>query len=62
MDVSPEYKYIELFRGGVQWYVMESKDCISIISFGLKTKMENWFHSTDRVLISDYQLKKFNSF
>ena len=25
MDVDPGYKYIEKFRGGVQWYMMESK-------------------------------------
>ena len=33
MDVSPGYKYIEKFRGGVQWYMMESKDIISSICF-----------------------------
>ena len=26
MDVGPGYKHIEEFRGGIQWYVMESKD------------------------------------
>ena len=26
MDVDPGYKYIEKFRCGVQWYIMESKD------------------------------------
>ena len=36
MDVDPGYKYIEKFRGGVQWYMMESKDIISSISFKLK--------------------------
>ena len=29
MDVSPGYKYIEKFRGGLQWYMMETKDFIS---------------------------------
>ena len=33
MDVDPGYKYIEKFRGGVQWYMMESKDIISSICF-----------------------------
>ena len=28
MDVDLGYKYIEKFRGGVQWYMMESKDII----------------------------------
>ena len=39
MDVNPGYKYIEKFRGGVQWYMMESKDIIS--SFCFKLKNEN---------------------
>ena len=39
MDVDPGYKYIEKFCGGVQWYMMESKDIISTICF--KSKNEN---------------------
>ena len=39
MDVDPGYEYIEKLRGGVQWYMMESKDNIS--SFGFKLKNEN---------------------
>ena len=31
MDVNPGYKYNEKFRGGIQWYMMESKDIISSI-------------------------------
>ena len=38
MDVDPGYKYIEKFRGGVQWYMMESKDIISSISFKLRNE------------------------
>ena len=38
MDVDPGYKYIEKFRGGVQWYMMESKNIISNISFELKNE------------------------
>ena len=38
MDVDPGYKYIENFRGGVQWYMMESKDIISSICFKLKNE------------------------
>ena len=36
MDVDPDYRYIENFRGGVHWYTMESKDIISSICFILK--------------------------
>ena len=38
MDVDPGYKYIKKFRGGVQWYMMESKDIISSICFKLKNE------------------------
>ena len=41
MDVSPGYKYIEKFRGGVLWYMMESKDIISSICFKLKNENRN---------------------
>ena len=39
MDVDPGYKHIEKFRGGMQWYMMETKCFISNVS--LKSKNEN---------------------
>ena len=41
LDVDPGYKSIEKFRGGVQWYLMESKDIISSICFKLKNENGN---------------------
>ena len=41
MDVDPGYEYIEKFRGGVQWYIMESKDIISSVCFKLKNENGN---------------------
>ena len=38
MDVDPGYKYIEKFRGGVMWYMMESKDIISSVCSKLKNE------------------------
>ena len=39
MSVSPGYKYICRFEGGVlQWYMMESKDIISSLSLKLKNE------------------------
>ena len=38
MDVDPGFEYIEKFRAGVQWYMMESKDVISSICFKLKNE------------------------
>ena len=41
MDVDPGYNYIDKFRGGVQWYMMESKDFVSSINFKLKNEKGN---------------------
>ena len=38
MDVDPGYIYIEKFRGGIQWYMMDSKDTISSLCFKLKNE------------------------
>ena len=38
MDVDLGYKYIKKFRGGIQWFMMESKDIISSICFKLKNE------------------------
>ena len=41
MDVNPGYRYIEKFRGGIQWYMIENKDFISNISVQLKNENGN---------------------
>ena len=38
MDVDPGYKRIQKFRGGVQYYMVESKDIISSIRFKLENE------------------------
>ena len=38
LSVSPGYKYICKFGGGLQWYMIETKDVISSISFKLKNE------------------------
>ena len=38
MDDDPGYKYIEKFGGGVQWFMMETKDNISSICFKIKNE------------------------
>ena len=50
MSVSPGYNYICQFEGGIQWYMMESKDVISSIS-NHKMNITNWYHSTDKALV-----------
>ena len=36
MTVDPGYIFVENFAGGVTWYMTETKDVISSISFKLK--------------------------
>ena len=38
IDVDPGYKYIEIFRGCVQWFMMESEDIISCVCFQLRNE------------------------
>ena len=38
MQKSPGYNFINRFEGGVQWYMMESKDVFSSTSFKLKNE------------------------
>ena len=38
MDVEPGYRHVEKFRGGIQWYMMVSKDIISSLCFKLKNE------------------------
>ena len=38
MTVDPGYKHVENFAGGISWYMTESKDVISSISFKLKNE------------------------
>ena len=38
MTVDPGYKYTEKFAGGITWYLTQSKDVISSISFKLKNE------------------------
>ena len=45
MNGNPGYKYIEKFRGGVQWSMMESKDVISSIYFKLKNENNQFLSS-----------------
>ena len=41
MTVSSCYKYVETFSGGITWYMMQTKDIISSISFKLENENGN---------------------
>ena len=38
MDIDPRSKYFANFRGGVRWYMEETKDFVSSFSFKLKNE------------------------
>ena len=38
MRVDPGYNFVGKFAGGITWYMMESKDVISSVSFNLKNE------------------------
>ena len=59
MDVDPGYKYIEKIRGGIQWYMMNTKDFISSNNIKKKKTM-NLYHSMDKELLFVYLSKKYN--
>ena len=58
MDVDPGYKYIEKFYGGVQWYMMESKDIISTICFKLKNENGNLVSFTGQSITFRLSIKE----
>ena len=41
LDVNPGFRYIGQFRGNIQWYMMNTKDFISSISFLLQIQNDN---------------------
>ena len=59
MQVSPGYKFINRFEGGVQWYMMESKDIISSISFKLKNEGGELVSFNGQSLSFRLSIKKF---
>ena len=60
MDVDPGYIYIEEIRGGIPWFMMESKDFNSKYSLVLKMKIEDEHLLVPNQSLSVYQSEKFN--
>ena len=59
MDVDPVYKYTEKFRGGVQWYLMESEDIISSIFFNLKNEINRLVSFNGQSVTFRLSIKEF---
>ena len=62
MDVDPSYKYIEKFRGALQWYMMESKDIISSICFKLKNENNQIVSFSGQSITFRFSIKEFWKF
>ena len=60
MQVSPGYKLLNRFEGGVQWYMMESKDVISSISFRLKNENIELVSFNGQSISFELSLKEIN--
>ena len=62
MDVDPGYKYIEKNRGGVQWYMMQTKDFVSSENFKLKNEKAGLVSFNGQSLTFRLSIKKVDFF
>ena len=58
VDVDPAYKYIEKFRGGKHWYMMDIKDFISSINFKLKNEHKELVESNGQSITLRLSVKE----
>ena len=58
MDVDPGYIYVEKFRVGLQWYMMETRDIISSICFKLKKENGNLVSFNGQSITFRFSIKK----
>ena len=63
MYVDPGYKYKEKFRGGVQWYMMNTKDFISSINFILKNENDDFVSFNGQsITFNNNTISKYHNF
>ena len=59
MDVNSGFRYIEKLCGGVQWYMLESKDIISSISFRLQNENGTLVSFNGQIITFRLSIKEF---
>ena len=59
MDDDPGYKFIGKFRGGVQWYMVETRDFISNINFISKNEKNEVVSFNGQSITFRSSIKKF---
>ena len=62
MNVDPGYKCIEKFHGGVQWYMMDTKDFNSSINFKLKNENDELVSFNGQSITFRLSIKEVLSF
>ena len=58
MDVDQGYKYIEKFCGNVKWYMIESRDIISIVCFKIKNESNQLVSFNGQSITFSLSIKK----
>ena len=61
MDVDPGYKYIEKFRGAIQWYMMDSTDIFSSVCFKMKNENGNLVSFNDQSVTFRLSIKEIQN-
>ena len=62
MDVDPGYKYEEKFRGGEQWFMINSKDFVPSPTFDLKNENNKLVSFTGRSITFRLSFKEVHPF
>ena len=58
MTVDPVYFYVEKFAGGICWYMMESKDFVSSISFNLRNQNNDLVSFNEQKVTFKFSIKE----
>ena len=58
LDVDPGYKFIEKVRGGIQWYMMNTKDFISSMNFKIKNEHDELVSFNGQIITFRIPIKK----
>ena len=60
MDGNPGFRYVAKIRGGIRWYMMQSKDFIQILVLYLKKENGDIVSFNGQSITFRFTIKKFN--
>ena len=58
MSVSPGYQYVCRIEGGIQWYMMDSEEVISSVSFKLKNENNEMVSFNGQSVLFRFSIKE----